>query len=124
MKRDMELIRKMILAIEDSSDGYAPYPMSIEGYTDGQIGYHAFLLVDAGLASGTNITTTADLGPSYRLSHLTAAGHDFADSARVQFIWDEVMTTMKEQGVVSASIDLLKRLLDKALRKRLEGDGS
>jgi hypothetical protein len=32
MKRDMELIRRMMLAIEESARGYAPYPMPIEGY--------------------------------------------------------------------------------------------
>jgi hypothetical protein len=98
--------------------------MPIDGYGEGEIGYHAYLLVNAGLADGTDITCTTDPGPSYRLTRLTASGHDFADSARTQFIWDEVMTTMREQGVVSASIDLLKRLLDKALRKRLEGEKS
>jgi hypothetical protein len=75
------------------------------------------------LADVTDITRTTEPGPSYRLTRLTAAGHDFADSARRQFICDEVWTTMRERGVVSASIDLLKRLLDEALRKRLDVEG-
>jgi hypothetical protein len=120
MKRDMELIRKMVLVIEDSPGGYAPHPLPIEGYTDQQTGYHAYLMVDAGLAVGSDITSLGDSAPTYMLSHLTAAGHDFADSARPQFIWDEVISEMKAKGIVSASIDILKQRLDKTVRKLLE----
>ena len=122
MKRDMELIRKMILLVEDSPGGWAPGQMTVEGYTDSEIGYHAYLIGDAGLADAADMTSTASTGPYYRLTHLTSAGHDFADSARAQYIWDEVIASMKKQGIASASVDLLKRLLDKALRKRLDID--
>ena len=63
MKRDMQLIRKMILLVEESPGGFAPHPMSIEGYTDAEIGYNAYLMIDAGLAAGADITTSATKGP-------------------------------------------------------------
>ena len=56
MKRDLELIRKMVLAIEDAPSGYAP-ELKFEGYTDEQVGYHAYLLLDAGLAKGEDAYT-------------------------------------------------------------------
>lgn len=46
MKRDLDLIRKMLLAIEESPSGFAP-ELKFPGYTDAQIGYHAYLLIDA-----------------------------------------------------------------------------
>ena len=51
MRRDFDLIRKMVLTIEDSSTGWAPPKMEFEGYTETEIGYHAFLMIDAGLAA-------------------------------------------------------------------------
>ena len=115
MKRDMELVRKMVLLMEDHPSGRAPRGMNIEGYTREQLGYHAYLLVDCGLAEGSDVTTTGHSGPEYMISHLTSAGHDFADSARTQYIWDEVTAEMKEKGIVSATLDILKKLLNKKI---------
>ena len=121
MKRDMELIRKMALLMEDHESGWAP-DMIFEGYSAEQVGYHAFLLVDSGLATGSDVTNSLSSGPEYILNHLTSAGHDFADSARSQFIWDEVMADMRKKGVLSAALDVVKKLLDTKIKKHLSGD--
>lgn len=115
----MDLIRKMVLAVEDHPSGWAP-KLEFEGYTPGQVGYHAYLLVDAGLAAGLDATDMDSDGPFYEVQNLTAAGHDFAEAARNQFVWDEVREEMRRKGVVSATLDVLKKLLDKQLRKHLE----
>lgn len=121
MRRDMELIRMMVLAIEDHTSGWAP-DLNFEGYTPAQIGYHAYLLVNAGLADGVDGTCSDSSGPEWEIQHLTSAGHDFADSIRNEYIWDEVKNAMKEKGLVSATIEVVKKLLDKQIRKRLELD--
>ena len=119
MKRDMELIRRMILLIEDDPRGYAPPDISIEGYTPDQIGYHAYLIVDSGLADGYDSSDVEDSGPSCGINYLTSAGHDFADSARTQFIWDDVLGDMRAKGIASVTVERLKKLLDKKIRKVL-----
>jgi hypothetical protein len=119
MKRDMDLIRKMILLIEDHPSGWAPPKIEIEGYSPEQIGYHSYLLVDSGLADGIDASDTESTGPEYMIRHLTSAGHDFADSARTQYIWDEVMADMRQKGILSASVDVVKKLLDKTIRKHV-----
>jgi hypothetical protein len=120
MKRDMELIRKLILLIEDQPTAWAPSDIKIDGYTADQIGYHSYLLINSGLATGHDLTCAHNTGPYYSVSHLTSAGHDFADNARNQYVWDEVMDDIKKQGLTSVTIDLVKRLLDKLIRKRLD----
>jgi hypothetical protein len=40
----MELIRKMVLAIEDAPTGFAPRNLAVDGYTPDQIGYHGCLM--------------------------------------------------------------------------------
>ena len=57
MKRDMELIRKMVLAVEDAPSGYAPRDLAIgSDYTSEQVGYHAYQLLDGGYAEGVKVT--------------------------------------------------------------------
>lgn len=121
MKRDMELIRKMVLLMEDHPDGYAP-AMKIDGYSAGQIGYHGYLLVDSGLATGVNKTGSMSSGPEYVLRHLTATGHDFAENARNPHIWDEAMNHMREKGLRSAALEVVNKLLVKQLNKLLDLD--
>ena len=50
MKRDPDLIRKIILAVEDLPTGLVLDKIKIDGYTREQIGYHSYLIVDSGLA--------------------------------------------------------------------------
>lgn len=61
--RDLNLIRKLILAVEASPTGYVQDEIEINGYSEEQIGYHAYLLVNAGLANGIDATTIADTSP-------------------------------------------------------------
>ncbi len=98
MKRDLELIRKMVLTIEDSPDGWAPHPLEIDGYSQAQIGYHAYLLVDAGLAQGQDVTTNDSSGPEAFISSLTWKGHEFADAARDDGRWAKAMGVVQEKG--------------------------
>jgi len=123
MKRDMDLVRKLVLVLEDAQSGWAPNPIRIEGYTAGQIGYHAYLLVESGLAKGIDATPMGGSdGPQYMLQHLTPAGHDFAESVRTEYIWDEVKEDIKAKGLGSATLDILKKLVDKKIKKHLELD--
>lgn len=121
MQRDMDLIRQMVLAAEAHPNGFVG-KLEIAGYTEEQIGYHAYLLDDSGPAVGGKRTTLRFTSPDYIIRHLTSSGHDFAESSRSEYIWDEVREDIKKKGLASASIDVIKKLLDKQIRKRLEAD--
>lgn len=116
MKRDMDLIRKLVLALE-ATDGYAG-PLAIEGYTPEQIGHHAYLMVEAGLARGGEDGCTESGLPVYDLSYLTWAGHDFADAARDDRFWNSAMQTVRDKaGTVTFNVltQLLSSLAKAAL---------
>lgn len=110
MKRDMELIRKLVLAIEDAPAGWAPSDLQIEGFTGEQIAYHSYLLVDAGLAVGAETTSFESAGPEYMLSYLTWAGHEFADACRNDTIWRKSIALIKEKAG-SVTFEVLKQVL-------------
>lgn len=110
MKRDLELIRKLALAAEDSPTGYVQDEMIIDGYSKDQIGYHAYLLIDAGLAKGPDVTTYADTSPQWRILHLTSSGHDFVDAARDKTTWQTATGIVKDKAA-GVTLDIMKQVL-------------
>lgn len=92
MKRDMDLIRELLLRIESfeiEPGGTTPSlrpafdtELQIDGYTPDQVDYHLNHLIDAGLVEGQ---CSAD--HYFILQRLTWAGHDFLDSVRDPEIW-------------------------------------
>jgi hypothetical protein len=110
MRRDPDLIRKMVLSIEDHPSGWAPDKLEFEGYTDTQVGYHAWLLIDAGLARGQDTTSTGSGGPEGYIMSLTWAGHEFADAARDESRWTSAMGAVKEKGG-TVTLGVLTQLL-------------
>lgn len=109
MKRDLELIRKMVLAIEDAQSGWAPN-LKLEGYSNAEVGYHAYLLVDAGLAKGQDSTDQQSEGPEAHITSLTWAGHEFADAARDEGRWAKAMGVVAEKGG-AVTLGVLTQLL-------------
>ncbi len=114
MKRDLDLIRKMILEIEDAPSGWAP-DLAIEGYAPEQVSYHAYLIVDAGLAQGKDVTTMGSHGPEALITSLTWAGHEFAEAAREETRWKKAMGIVKEKGG-TITLDVLTQLLGGLMR--------
>lgn len=110
MKRDMELIRKLVLAIEAAPTGYAPDDLQLEGYTHEQIGYHAHLMTDAGLARGIDTTHMGSGSPQAMLTSLTWAGHEFAEAARDETRWKNAMGIVQEKGG-AVTLSVLTQLL-------------
>ena len=43
MKRDLDLIRKIVLTVEDLPTGNVPEEIEVDGYTSEQVGYHSYL---------------------------------------------------------------------------------
>ncbi len=114
MKRDMALIRKIVLAIEEAPTGWAPDRLDIEGYTWEQIGYHNYLIMQAGLAVGSELTHSGSTGPEAILANLTWAGHEFAEAARDEARWKKAMDVVQEKGgaiTLSVLTELLKVLM-------------
>ena len=118
MKRDLELIRKLILAAEASPTGYVKVDIEIEGYSPEQIGYHSYLLVDAGLAKGVDITSLGNTSPIWRILHLTSAGHDFADAARDEGTWRKATGIVKDNAG-SVTLDMMKQVLISLIKNAL-----
>jgi Hypothetical protein (DUF2513) len=108
MKRDMELVRKILLAVEEATTTDKPIPIKLEGYDLRVISYHIQRLHEAGLIEALD---ASDLGTSrWHATSLTWAGHEFLDTARNDTVWQRAMTSVNEKGG-SVSLEVLKSIL-------------
>lgn len=102
VKRDMELIRKLLLHIEENTGGKRLRSTEIEldDYEKDEIGYHLKLLIDAGFTDAICSTAARDEFPECLIKGLTWVGHDFLDSVRNDGVWGHVKNAIKPLGTV------------------------
>lgn len=115
MKRDMELVRKIVFAIENYPSGYAPKSLIIDDYTDEQISYHVYIMSKAGLVEGLDVTNSNSTSPQAIARNLTWQGHEFAEAARDDTRWNEAMKIVKEKGG-TVTIGVLTQLLSALMK--------
>lgn len=126
MKRDMDLVRDLLLEIEGGRRAFelmTPEIAEILGEEGAGkmpreqaelIEYHLALLDEAGL-----ITIQAKLsGAVGQIGQITWAGHDFLDTIRDPAIWRETKAGAKQAG--GFSLDLLKALAKGLIKKKIE----
>lgn len=104
MKRDMDLVRHILLKLNEHEHGYAPKDFSITGYSDEQIGYHCLILGEAGLIKALDITNSGADSPSALPIRLTWDGHEFIENAQNDTIWAQAKDTVSKIGDVSFSV--------------------
>jgi len=104
MKRDMDIIRNILLTVEESGEFHS---------RDDIEGYHIAIMKDAGLVvAAAHYTGDGYVGG---ITRLTWHGHEFLDNARSPEIWNKLKEQLQEK-MASVSFDVLMELL-KALIK-------
>ncbi len=121
MRRDMDLIRELMLKLEamELRPGAIMHFMpddeeiQIAGYSPEDIEYHARLLIEAGL-----IEPGGGAMQGFMFRSLTWAGHDFVDSVRSPEVW--VKTKRGAEAAGGFTVDLLKDLAKGFIKKQIE----
>ena len=117
MRRDMDLVRAILIAVEAHPDGFAPSEIAIEGYSPEQIGYHATIMSEAGLVEAEVDGTIGGSGPMARIDRLTWAGHQFLDASRSPDIWSQAKSFIAKTG--GASLEVWQSVLTDLVKKSL-----
>jgi len=117
MKRDMDLVRQILLAIEQSPRGFAPGKLTVESFTDEQIGYHVYIMWQAGLVEADDNTGRKG-GLRARPRNLTWAGHDFLDAARDKTRWAKAKEIAGKVGGIT--FEVFKQLLTTILSGQVD----
>ena len=113
MKRDMDLIRLLMLQTE----GEEPRP-DLSGYTQAKVLYHYALLIEANLVHGSIIPDkNGDIGAT-NILRLTWAGHEFLDAARNDTIWKKSWQKITNSGV-QVTMTVLEDLLKSNIKEVL-----
>lgn len=107
MKRDMNLIRQILLWADEQPNGIFSGNPTIEGYTEEQIGYHVYLMEQAGLVKAAVRGSIGLPSPFGLILEITWTGHDFVDAIKDDSLWKKATTTVIKDGA-SFSFDLVK----------------
>ena len=107
MKRDMDLIRTILLEIEEHQDPGSAVTLKAPGYSPLQIAYHVKLLTQAGLIEALDASHMQSL--AWIPTSLTWSGHEFLDTARNDTVWQKVKAELKDKGM-SLPFELIQQL--------------
>lgn len=130
MKRDMDLIRELMLLLEDRPipafgiEWLAPETIQVAGRGAAEIGYHLSLLVQAGfIEAGGADTTGMRLSPGIAFRGLSWTGHDFLESVRSPDVWDRTKEAAKSAGGFTVDLRLFatKTYLEGRIKRFISG---
>lgn len=118
MQRNMDLVRAILMRIENNPSGRTPKNLGIEGFPPGQVGYHAHLMLQESLIEGVDVTHSQSESREAIPTGLTWKGHEFLDLARDQERWNRAKAIIAKIG--SAPISVWEKVLTDLALKRLE----
>ena len=107
----MDLCRKILIEIESWTTTRAPTSVEIEGYTDEEIGYNAWLLAEQGLIEGVETAGIGQRVHRYRPRCLTPWGHDFLEHARDDTRWKKAKDMVASFGGAT-TLQVMKTALE------------
>lgn len=110
MKRDMELVRKILLVIEEHPTGYAPETLVIYPYSEEEIGHHVYLMGQAELLKVVDSTHMQSTSPVAIAVSMTWNGHEFLKAAASDSVWNKAKDRLGG-SFNTVSLEVLKALL-------------
>jgi Hypothetical protein (DUF2513) len=96
MKRDMTLVREILLATEAHPPGQGPANLQLPGFSAEQMSYHVKIMAEAGFIEALDASTHD--GMEWNPTSLTWQGHEFLDAVRNETVWRKTLTFIKEKG--------------------------
>lgn len=118
MKRDMNLVREILLWTESQEHGYVKGNPSLEGYSEEEIGYHVYLMSQAGLVNAADTTSMGDESPNAILLGISWLGHEFLDAAKDDTIWSKAKNTILKP-TAGVAFDVLLEWLKAEAKKKI-----
>lgn len=120
MKRDMDLVREILLQIEKQYISTAIYDLEIQGYDMPTVAYHCKILYDAGLISDYKAQYADGDIYYFEVGALTWEGNDYLDKIRDNSIWRKTKDTITQRGLPLA-LDTIKTVATAFITAAVEG---
>ena len=116
MKRDLDLVRQLLLQIE-ALPPIPPVQYRIGEVEDPVLLKHLEMLIAAGLVDGKISQSHGARGDVITISGLTWEGHEWIEMVRSQDLWNETKSALLEHGALT--YELTKAVAGRLLRARL-----
>ena len=122
MKRDMELIRKILFEIEEKKPFEEVHNLSVEGYDKQEIAYHCEMLHQEGFIKNYYSADCDNFDGVlfFRVQDLTWQGHDLLEVIRQDTIWNKTKETIAEKGL-SITVGTIKTIATAFITAAAEG---
>ena len=117
MKRDLDLVRQVLLQVEALPAG-PPAQYRTSEIDDPVLLAHFELVIAAGLVNGKIARSQGTRGDVISISGLTWEGHEWIEMVRSQTVWNETKATLLERGG-ALTYELAKAVASRILRARL-----
>jgi len=99
MQRDFDLIRKLLIFLDEKDGPEAVEVPPIDGYSDLEIKYHLVLLHDAGLIHCEPVKSSSSDRVIYVVPFdLSWNGHEFLAKVRDDTVWKTIKSKITEKG--------------------------
>jgi hypothetical protein len=96
MTRDMDLIRKILLAVQARKD-VTPRPIVIDGVDEDILGRHVEMLLDAGMIEGVSGRSGSRHYKHILVKDLSWSGHDFVATLANDTVWNKLKETLSTE---------------------------
>jgi len=101
MKRDMELIRKILFAIEEQ---YKPgegaiYQLKIDGYDMRTVAEHCDLLYQQEFIKSYKASYGDNTIQAFTVGNISSTGYDYLELIRNDTVWDKTRTEIEKKKV-------------------------
>ncbi len=117
MKRDLQLVRKILIHFEEKENWAHEENIKIQDYDDKLISYHIDIMFEAGLLNGEPSKTSTGRIFDVLPFRLTWEGHEFLDNTRGGR-WEKILKKLKEKGG-EFTFELVKKLATKYAEEQL-----
>lgn len=119
MKRDLELVRTILLKIEESDNFCAGYAFKVEGYAKEIVLHHCYLMHNAGLIVGDRIGCPDPFNIPQQATPVCIdwKGYEFLDACREPQAWEKAKGTLADAGrdLGNVTLGVLQGLLTRIL---------
>lgn len=106
MQRDMEMIKKVLLAVQARKDLHRE-ELSIEGEDDFTVRYHVEMLYDAGFVDGS--AKYFDMPyKTVLVKDLSWAGHDFVAVLANDTVWNKIKSSFSASDLATLPLSMIK----------------
>ena len=109
MTRDMELIRKIVLAIETRKEATLQM-VEIEGVDKAILARHLEMMLHADLIEGEETGTYNAPYPTISVKDLSWSGHDFAAVLGNETVWGKIKQSFSERDLIRMPLDIIGKI--------------